>query len=83
MLMRPAELEKKFGLDSGYINFALIHEKAEAHFIEGKFGAHYEEADAVRALRDYYVYQKKLAMEKWKMWDERAERFEKTLIELG
>ena len=81
MLMRPAEIEKKYGLDSGYINFALVHEKAERHFIEGVFGAFYEEEDALRAIRGYMEYQKRLARETIAMWNSRAERLERAMSE--
>ena len=85
MLLTSTELEAKFNLDSGYINSALIHEKCPTHFIGDGIHAivKYEEADAVTAIRSYYEYQKRLAMEKLEMWGKRSERFEATLIELG
>lgn len=83
MMMTSTELEKKFNLDSGYINSALIHENCPAHYIEGEFRPRYEEKDAVDALRAYYKYQERLILEKLSMWKDRADRFETTLIELG
>lgn len=83
MLMTSEELEKKLGLDHGYINGALIHENCPRHYIEGEFFARYEVKDAVEAIRAYHKYEEKLLLDKLSMWKDRANRFEAALVELG
>lgn len=80
MLVSSEDIQRKYKLDSGTVNFALVHGKCKKYYEDDRYQTLYDLDEAQEAIIGYMCHKAHLAFKEMENWQERAKTLEQTFL---